>query len=429
LALADLDLDKDPFLQERGHPKEALIAARSELLLRVALLRALAQAGQRRNTSVVDPIFDLAFSREGLLRDECGRALRSIGSYAVPALLHRQLDKKRSPTAQMRRYAAYQLDRMDRLRPSQALAQAADDLNRAEILHTYGVYRTLDAVEPVLSYVDAPSHRVRREARWAFRNYVDGPPPPPVPKRKRKLPGGGEEAEEKEDYLNYREMATLVLHKRLRALTGQAGKDNATAKELTDQVFAYYDNKREAEFAQIFRAAKDAEASFDLVGAVDRYGWILAHQPDHPRRGEMARAYARLGQKLALDAETQVDQGKKPSEIQGRATGLLRQALAINPRLSDQAVLRAHIHYLDGQSAQQAGASGESDFRQALAVAKDFAPAQRALASLAAQKAKEQHKRRQGTGITLALTLGLLLSLSLVIALRRRLLARPGSTG
>ena len=52
---------------------------------------------------------------------------------------------------------------------------------------------------------------MRREARWAWLRYVDGPPPPPAPKRKRKLPGGAVESEEKEDYLNYRDMATLVI--------------------------------------------------------------------------------------------------------------------------------------------------------------------------------------------------------------------------
>src|SRR6185295_289555 len=100
-----------------------------------------------------------------------------------------------------RRYAVYQLDRMDRARPSKAVDAAPDDRLRAELLKAYGEVRAPDAVEAVLGQITAQSHRVRREARAAFRRYVEGPPPPPAPKRKRRLPGGKEENEEKADYL------------------------------------------------------------------------------------------------------------------------------------------------------------------------------------------------------------------------------------
>src|SRR5262249_11196875 len=159
---------------------------------------------------------------DGVFRDECGRQIRSMESFAVPALI--RLMHQKGPAAlhlgKQRRYASYQLDRMDRARPMKAIAAAPDDRVRATIIHAYGEERALDAVEAILNQVDAPSHRVRKEARWAWLRYVTGRPPPPAPKRKRKLPGGREEEEEKPDYLTYREIAVLALQKELTAING-----------------------------------------------------------------------------------------------------------------------------------------------------------------------------------------------------------------
>src|SRR5207253_4635232 len=141
-------------------------------------------------------------------------------------------------------------------------------LTRAEILHAYGEALALDAVDAVLGQVDAASHKVRREARWAWLRYVDGPPPPPSPKRKRKLPGGQEEAEEKEDYLNYREMAMLAIQKAVEEVFGRPPNPRLPARQLTDQLFAYYDQRREQQFAQLFGSAAAKEQTGDLTGAV-----------------------------------------------------------------------------------------------------------------------------------------------------------------
>ena len=92
--------------------------------------------------------------------------------------------------AKQRRYAAYQLDRMDRQRPQKAIATAPDDRVRAEIIHAYGEEHALDAVEAILAQVDSPSHRVRREARWAWLRYVTGKAPPPAPSASASCGGG-----------------------------------------------------------------------------------------------------------------------------------------------------------------------------------------------------------------------------------------------
>lgn len=356
-ALAELDLATDELTA--ALPAQEVGPARAEALLRVALLRAIAAAGARGRRDAVQPLFDFAFVQEGIFRDECGRMIRSMGSYAVPTLVRIYHDRTRG-NAKMRRYAAYQMDRMDRLRPGKALTAAPDDATRAEILRAYGEARALDAVAAVLGQVDAVSHRVRREARRAWLRYVDGPPPPPSPKRKRKLPGGAEEAEEKEDYLNYREMATLEVSKVLKEQTGRAPDPGLSAKQMTDQLLAIYDARRELQYGQLFQTARERERAGDLAGAVDDFGWILANQPDHPRRAEMAGAFLRLGEQLADEGERRGDQA-----LISRALGLLRQGLAMGSSQRAQ----ARVHYLDGRQAQRQGGDGTPDF--ALAVAAD----------------------------------------------------------
>src|SRR5260370_29162179 len=230
--------------------------------------------------------------------------------YAMPALgeLVPQPNVGKTSMAKGRRYAAYQLDRMDRQRPQKAIATAPDDRVRAEIIHAYGETRALDAVEAILGQVDSPSHRVRREARWTWLRYVSGKAPPPAPKRKRKLPGGMQEAAEKPDYLTYREIATLALQKQLAAINNVPPDANASAKQLTDELFDYYDKKRAAEWDGEFASAKTKEERGDLRGATDDYGWILAHDPNYARRGEMAHAFARYADSLR-------DQGDVPRAL------------------------------------------------------------------------------------------------------------------
>ena len=354
----------DPFLADL--PTAELQAARAELLLRVAVLRALgrlsaAEHGDTCRDGVL-AIFQLAFVAEGLLRDECGRMLRSIGGAAVPTLVRIYNDRAHYGF-RMRRYASYQLDRMDRMLPRKAVSAAADDRIRAEILHTYGEVLAIDAIEAVLDQVGAQSHRVRREARWAWLRYVDGPPPPPAPKRKRKLPGGKEESEEKEDYLNYRDMAVLTLGKAYQALFDRAPDAKLSPRAVSEQVFAHYDRKREANFAQGFAAAQAALSNGDLARAIDEYSWILANEPDHARRAEMAPVFARHGEALIAQADRA---GVHEVATLGRGVGLLRQALMLDPALPNAAQLRARIHTLDGLQARRAGGDGTADFLQAI---------------------------------------------------------------
>lgn len=402
-ALAELDLSQEPPPPEVS--AEELLPLRAEMVLRIALLRAIAAAGRTSKArDAVYPLFQFAFVREGLFRDECGRAIRSMGSYGIPGLI-RIYNNRTKSNFKMRRYASYQLDRMDRLRPSKAIATAPDDVVRADIIHAYGEVLALDAVEAIVEQVGARSHRVRREARWAWLRYVDGPPPPPAPKRKRKLPGGKEETEEKEDYLNYREMATLALGRIHQELFSAPPDPKLSAKELTDRLFQHYDHLDEQLFEQLFESAKAHERSGDLAKAVDEFGWILANQPDHPRRAEMSEVFCRYGEALAQKGEAE---GRFDDVARG--VGWLRQALALHPDRPDANKVRALIHFLDGKLTQQKGADGRSDFELAVAADPSLLPARQALLSVTPPPA-----HRRGALWVLLGSGALLLGLSLLL--------------
>jgi hypothetical protein len=311
-------LPPDPSPSPSPSPEPDWQQVRAEAMEKVALIRGIAHS---RRMEAVDPIFQLAFVLDGVFRDECGRQIRSMDSFAIPRLvrLMHQMGPVQARLGKQRRYAAYQLDRMDRQRPQKAVATAADDVVRAAIIHAYGEEQALDAVEAVLEQVDSPSRRVRREARWAWLRYVSGKPPPPAPKRKRKLGGGREEEEEKPDYLTYREIATLALQKLLPELTGAPVDAKKSAAELTAELFAWYDARHAAEWDAQFQAARAKEAAGDWKAATDEYGWILAHDPGYDKRDRMAHAYFQMGEKL-----------KKESQL-SRAVGYLRQARDLDP--------------------------------------------------------------------------------------------------
>ena len=112
--------------------------------------------------------------------------MRAVGDSAVPTLIRLAFSKTKP-----RRYANWQLDRMDRQRPEAAMAQIHDDRLRAEILTAYGEVLSPQAVHVVLGECDASSPRVRKAARQAWLRYVTRKPPDP-PKRKLKLNGGKE---------------------------------------------------------------------------------------------------------------------------------------------------------------------------------------------------------------------------------------------
>lgn len=296
-----------------------------DTLLTVALMRALAATGHP-DASV--SLLRFAYRHSSAFKDECGRQIRAMGVRAVPGLLRARA--LRDPLAfKMVRYAAYQLDRIDCVRPDRALKQADPDL-RAEILHAYGEVRDPGAVQAVLRHTDAASSRVRRAARWAMLRYVSGRPPEAV-KRKLKLPGGKQTTKARSIYLTYRQLATHALVDRLaqelhkvesRPLEEmrRSLRDEVEPRHLAERLFALLDSRRTLSHRAALAAAMEQAREGKLALAIKEFDRQLAVDPYHPRRKELAGFYYRRGCQL-------LDSGRPRP-----ALALLTKSLHLAPR-------------------------------------------------------------------------------------------------
>jgi hypothetical protein len=391
---------------------EEVATARAEALETVALLRAIAKT---KRLDAVEPLFKKAFTDDGVFRDECGRQIRAMESYAVPALV--RLTAAKGP-AKMRRYATYQLDRMDRAQPKKVVTGAPDEKTRAAILKAYGEVRAINAVEAVLDQVDATSRRVRREARAAWLSYVTGPAPPPAPRRKRKLPGGRTEVEEKPDYLTYREIATLVIQKRAAEVLGEELDPKLTAAQLTEKLFAHYDRIRAAGWDAQLAQAKEREATGDWQGAIDLYEAVLAHEPSESRRPQMVHAYVARADALAKE--------KRRAE----AARLYHQAVNLDPTGKEAAYAGARAALLDALAAIERGEPATDLLERALALDPALPDAGEALAKARAARGRTRIARAAASaGVGAVALLGLWLLWRRASRPRRRDDGAPRAAG
>jgi hypothetical protein len=210
------DWYEDLLAVEPGRISKALQPVFRETLLTSALLQAaprIAQADPHRTAEIVDTLLTTAYVHEGTFRDEVGRSIDALGDAAVPWLMQHSVvpDDAKEGSMEERRasYAAYCLDRMDRLHPQRAIEAVADDRRLlAAVLRNYALTRDGDAAPHLLTWIDSDAPGVRRAAREAFEAYVTGP----LPKLRRKairLFGGN--TTEKVAELGYREHARLAI--------------------------------------------------------------------------------------------------------------------------------------------------------------------------------------------------------------------------
>ena len=398
-----------------------LRAAHCDTLLNVALLRALVAS---KHPDAAVSLLRFAYRHLSAFKDECGRQIRAMRVHAVPGLVRTQA--LRDPLAyKMVRYAAYQLDRIDCVRPDRALKQSDPDL-KVEILHAYGEVRDPTAVTAVLRHTDATSPRVRRAARWAMLRYVSGRPPRVV-RRKLKLAGGRQSSTVRTVYLTYRQLAYHAVADRLaRELhaapeTQKGGFTESTRRPLeeirrslreegeprflAERLFALMDHKRKHAREQALARALEQAAAGKLEPALREFNRQLALDPYHPRREELALFYYQRGKQMHQQGQHR------------RAVVLLTKAIHLAPdgKFVSDARARRNLAevMLDG------GPGGARDAERKLHAAATFSPdLHQGRTSLAALE-RRRHQRLWIIG-GIACSFVLLLTFALT-RLRRRL--------
>jgi hypothetical protein len=355
-----------------------------EVIADDAAIRALATTKDVHGAQLV---FDTAFGDDTIIyRDECGRYLRKMHPYSIPPLLI----ESQAKNYDRKRYANYQLERLDRQEPGKALSAAAgDEALTIAILDAFRTTHYREAVHAVWSKVAADSPRVRQAARDAWMAYVTGPPPPPAPKKKLQLPGGKLTKKEKPLWLTYRELADNELRKAANELLHEdyaledptlddsdddkPWRKKKTVKvdleDLTKRLLAYYDEQRAKREAEQWATAKTVGDKGDLPGAAAAFDRLLAASPDagtREGRVELAKLYLKYGKQL----EGQ-NKWADASAAYSKAHGLDPKGATANDALA------AHYYTL-GKALDAQGKDGGPDFRRAIALRPDYAPAKSA---------------------------------------------------
>jgi tetratricopeptide (TPR) repeat protein len=359
---------------------DAATPGRGEVIADVAALRALSASMEIKAAYV---LFDSAFQPETMIyRDEVGRYLRKMHPYSIPALFResqrRDYDRKR--------YSNYQLERLDRQEPYKALSSAvADEALTIAILDAFRKTKHREAVHAVWSKVNADSPRIRAAARAAWEAYITGPPPPPAPKKKLQLPGGKLTKKEKPLWLTYRELADNELRKTSNELLHtdypivdptlddrdaewkhEKKVDPIDQLAVTKQLYAYYDGERAKKDAEQWGVAKALADKGDLAGATAAMDRLLVTNPERNERAQMAAVYFQYGKKLEAD--------KKWAD----ASAAYSKAQGLDPKGKDATQALAAYHYTLGKALDAQGKDGGPEFRKAIALRPDYAPAKTA---------------------------------------------------
>lgn len=349
----EVDAESDAFdwaalLVERPRSK-----ALGEILADVAAIRALARSEDPRGARL---ILDFAFTETGTIyRDECGRNLRKGQPWSIPGLIRGTDADKLS----IRRYATYQLERIDREAPHKALRAArGNEPLQVEIYRAFADSLFREALYTVLDNLDNGSPVLRRAARETWRHYITREPSRPPPKKKLTLPGGDLTKKPVPLYLSHLELADIELRNRLEEITGTAPARDATLEEMTDQLIAHYDEKRKARHDALLAEARKAERAGDLAAAIERLDQLLVARPDHPARREMAATYLARGREL-LEAKEYRD-----------AAVVLRKAHDIDPEGPAAKQALAKVHVARARMIEAAGGDSAAE----LARARDIDP-------------------------------------------------------
>jgi tetratricopeptide (TPR) repeat protein len=301
--------------------------------------------------------------------------------YSIPALTRASQTGK---DFDRRRYATWQLERIDRQDPLKALAAAAgDERLTIAVLDTFRAIRLREAVHAVWTRVDADSPAVRAAARAAWMDYITGPPPPPAPRKKLQLPGGKLTKKEKPLWLTYRELADNELRLAANELLGEdypiEDETSLDDKEVnvktvkldlpavTKRLFDHFDGERAKKEAAQWAATKAMADTGNLTAAAAMLDRLIATNPDRSERAEMAAVYAKWAKQLE-----EKQQWAEASAAYSKAHGLDPKGAAA------QSWLAAH-HYALGKTLEGQGKDGGPDFRRAVALSPDYKQAQTAV--------------------------------------------------
>jgi tetratricopeptide (TPR) repeat protein len=346
-------------LLELGSSDDAVV----EAIVDVATVRALA-ASERSQAARV--ILDFAFDDEGMIyRDECGRYLRVMSPYSLPALVRSAAIVKKYSSE--RRYATYQLERMDLESPKKAVrAASGDEKLKAELLWSYGDSGYRAAVIEVLEFTNDDAPAIREAARKGFMKYLTTAPPE-APKRKLVKVGGELSKKEEALYLTYREIADIELRRKHEEIFGEAVARKTKLVDIANKLFDHWDANRAAAANQQIDAALALAAAGDVTAATQEFNRILALEDATTRGPELAQVYLLRAKELEKEGEFRA------------AAGVYGKVNALDPDGDGAQTALASHYYNLGKAVQKEGGDPQPLFARASEIEPTHSGAARAL--------------------------------------------------
>ncbi len=315
-----------------------------EVLSDVAVLRALAASRDHRGGAV---IVDFAFSELGLIyRDECGRFLRKMSPFSLPALIRGSQNRRNKS---MKRYTTYQLERLDRQNAHKAFASATTEDLQIEIVTAFADSQYREAVFAVLANVNHVAPRVRKATRDSWDEFVAGKAPPKPPERKLVLPNNRLTDGKEALWLDHRQLANIAIREQLTKLTGAKPAKSATLVQLTEQLYGHYDQARRTALNADFAAAVGIASAGKPEQATIIFDRILAQHPTFSKRDQMVPAY--MARAAALELESK---WKEAGIAYGKAS-----AVAPETEQGKDALKRHHLARAKAAEAEGKDASTE----------------------------------------------------------------------
>lgn len=349
------------FLLQNPHPKDRTWRDLTRLY---GMTRMLAAVG---TTPAVREMIQLYAYFNELVRIDLQRQVTKLRDKAVPALIEaRQHDAKI-----VQRWANKELDALGRAIPGEAVA-SNDTQVLADVLRAYGRTRDVDAARVVLSFCNSERVQLRDAAREAIAAIGE--------------PGVWQI---RDQYLG---------------LTGEKPPRAWAWDRLARELFALYDQQRQAEIHKLMDEGVAAAKAGKVTDAVSAFDKVLARAPLFERRREMAPSYVERAKQL---------EGDKREE----ALAMMRKALRLDPKGDKAKAVEAEIAYLEGEVSIAQGMPDKTAFERALALDPSNERARQALAGLQdrAIERKTNYQRYAAAG-----GIGLFAVIAMILLARRK---------